>query len=205
MMLDARFVSKSLSSTVGNSSPGPMYNPSFNALSTIETSPSPSLHPRIRASFPVAGKQTPGPGHYDPILFDLSRSTSIQGKEMLGSIMESTNKLHVASKEQAAGILGAFSPGPKYRIPTTIGTATKVSFPRAGATANNAGAEKLYLGAGLAANNSSFSPGPIYNVRDLGRNGPFHKASTQQCTPQPTRRFTPIISTSMFHSSNKTN
>jgi len=171
---DKVYVSDSLSNFMGLSSPGPTYNPSDKKSSRIQAAPTFSFakETRGKTAVIVPGRDTPGPGAYNPEKLDLSHKFTIQGKEAEAepSLIEGTKKLRHISNSHNVDALGV-TPGPKYNIASTIGSGVKNTIPRAGIDHANMHdvTGKLYLGnnAKNIVAKGHYSPGPVYNIAEV--------------------------------------
>eukprot|EP00668_Euglena_longa_P043093 GGOE01057114.1.p1 GENE.GGOE01057114.1~~GGOE01057114.1.p1 ORF type:complete len:639 (+),score=162.00 GGOE01057114.1:82-1998(+) len=141
-----RFLSRELIQ-LGQESPGPQYKPSEKQVKVADKAPVfackdpviASTMPRFSekqflgsqlAQVEMAGKASPGPAAYDPLKPAASPAYTMAKKEkvLMKRISPGPERARYLSGELAKENIGSFSPGPKYKMPDTIGTQHSLKF-----------------------------------------------------------------------------
>eukprot|EP01006_Ploeotia_vitrea_P031653 TRINITY_DN63979_c0_g1_i1.p1 TRINITY_DN63979_c0_g1~~TRINITY_DN63979_c0_g1_i1.p1 ORF type:complete len:645 (+),score=89.38 TRINITY_DN63979_c0_g1_i1:57-1991(+) len=136
-----RFNGRALVRGVGEGSPGPQYNPDDKAIRKqppgskfADNDPMAAsiakrgsekqfISPELSTHY-MAGKSSPGPAVYDQKLPSGGAPAYSMGRKekiLMKRVCPAPERARFISKELAKENMGAYSPGPKYKIPETMG------------------------------------------------------------------------------------
>eukprot|EP00667_Euglena_gracilis_P006012 EG_transcript_6057 len=141
-----RFLSRELIQ-LGQESPGPQYKPSEKQIRVSDKAPvfapkDPVIAATILrhsdkqflgsqlAQVEMAGKASPGPAAYDPMKAAASPAYTMAKREkvLMKRISPGPERARYLSGELVKENMGTFSPGPKYKMPDTIGNAHSLKY-----------------------------------------------------------------------------